>query len=184
MWFQEAERIYLVPIGKIQWWLLDETKDPLQELFGKEVFIHNGIDFPYELVSRDREQLHSTRLIDTLAGLGLRGLVLGITDYDLYVPGLNFVFGEADPIEGTGVISIKRLKKQFQEDDVDQGILIERTIKEAVHEMGHLFGLKHCPASHCAMHFSDTVEATDGKEKAFCEACYMTLAQIIKDSGP
>jgi predicted Zn-dependent protease len=37
------------------------------------------------------------------------GLQLGVTDVDLYVPDLNFVFGEADAKRGVAVFSIARL---------------------------------------------------------------------------
>jgi predicted Zn-dependent protease len=60
------------------------------------------------------------------------------------------------------VISIARLKG---------ALLEERTIKEAVHELGHVFLLRHCPTPECVMHFSNSLQDTDYKSKEFCPEC-------------
>ncbi len=39
--------------------------------------------------------------------------MLGIVDVDLYVPKLNFVFGETDVAYGVCVISLVRLRQEF-----------------------------------------------------------------------
>ena len=66
--------------------------------------------------------------------------VLGVTDVDLYVPGLNFVFGEAECPGRAAIISLCRLRSEFYGDSSDSGLLVERSVKEAVHEVGHTLG--------------------------------------------
>jgi archaemetzincin len=40
-----------------------------------------------------------------------------------------------------------------------------------VHELGHTFGLRHCPDWRCVMTSSHAVERLDVKEADFCPRC-------------
>ncbi|NOZ25807.1 MAG: archaemetzincin family Zn-dependent metalloprotease [Nitrospirae bacterium] len=178
MWFQEAKRIFILPAGKIQWWLLSEVKEHVQDVFGKETVIAEEMPLPAAVLNRDRGQIHSTGLIEAIAERGYNGMVLGMIDFDLYVPGLNFVFGEADPAEGVAVVSIARLREEFYGREPDQDLLLQRTLKEAIHEMGHLYSLKHCPDPVCVMHFSNSITETDRKSKEFCSVCIRIMKNL------
>jgi len=179
MWFQEAKRIFILPVGKIQWWLLSETRGHIQKVFGKETVIAEEMPLPAGVLNRDRGQIYSTGLIEAVVMRGDNGMVLGVTDFDLFVPGLNFVFGEADPAEGVAVVSITRLKEEFYGRGADQELLLQRTLKESIHEMGHLYSLKHCPDPVCVMHFSNSIEETDRKSKEFCSVCIKILKESL-----
>ncbi len=96
-------------------------------------------------------------------------LALIITDKDLYVDGLNFVFGYAPG--RAGIISLARLDQRFYGLPPDRRLYLERAVKEAVHEIGHLLGLHHCRDRGCVMFFSNTIEDTDRKGSVPCEAC-------------
>ena len=100
-----------------------------------------------------------------------RERVVGITDVDLYVPRLNFVFGEADIVSGTAIVSLCRLRQEYYGLAPDEALFLERATKEIVHEMGHTFGLGHCPNNKCVMHFSNSLADTDLKEAHFCNKC-------------
>jgi archaemetzincin len=93
------------------------------------------------------------------------GPILGVTNQDLNVPDLNFVFGEADPASQVAVISngVRGVKKRK--------LFHERAIKEAVHEVGHIYGLGHCANPDCVMRFSNSLSDTDKKGPEFCEGC-------------
>ncbi len=134
--------------------------------------IHVTLDLKAYLAT-ERGQYHATLI---LAGL-LRHLpqpdakVLGVTPVDLYIPVLTFVFGQSQ-LDGPGsLISTYRLRSEFYGLPEDEGLLIERTIKEAVHELGHSFGLVHCPDFECVMHSSSNVEEVDLKGTGFCRDC-------------
>jgi len=101
---------------------------------------------------------------------------LGITDKDLFVPRLNFVFGEADPAAGVAVISTFRLRPEFYGQEPNLERLQARVLKEAVHELGHVFGLEHCDSRFCIMHFSNTIADSDLKGPGFCRECEIRLA--------
>lgn len=103
--------------------------------------------------------------------------MLGLVEADLFAPGLNFVFGEADIAGNRAVIALPRLRQEFYGLPSDDRLFRERTIKEAVHEMGHTYGLGHCPNPICVMHFSNSLYDTDLKRWKFCAACKVRLKQ-------
>ncbi|NJE60803.1 archaemetzincin family Zn-dependent metalloprotease [Thermococcus sp. 21S7] len=106
--------------------------------------------------------------------------VLGITSLDLYEEGLNFVFGLAHAGLGAAVISTFRLRPESYGDAPDEGLFIERAIKEAMHELGHVFGLGHCPDERCVMHFSNSILDTDIKEPVYCPVCFGRLKKNLE----
>jgi len=95
--------------------------------------------------------------------------ILGIVDHDLYVPELNFVFGEASP--RVADISLTRLRQDFYNLSQDQSLFYKRALTEAVHELGHTYGLGHCEDPRCVMFFSNSLIDTDRKGSEFCPKC-------------
>jgi archaemetzincin len=120
-----------------------------------------------------RGQYHSTAILQRLHGLavdpGIR--VLGVTAHDLFVPIFTFVFGEAQLEGHCAVVSCYRLAEEHYGLPADEGKLRERLVKEAVHELGHTFGLAHCDDWRCVMASSHGVERLDVKGAEFCGEC-------------
>jgi len=121
----------------------------------------------------DRDQHHATLVLATL--LRWRpdpaAKVLGIVTVDLFIPVLTFVFGLAQ-LDGFGaVVSTFRLRSEYYGLPPDEGRLVDRAIKESVHELGHAFGLVHCNLVACVMHASTSVDEVDVKGSGFCERC-------------
>ncbi|MDA8168286.1 MAG: archaemetzincin family Zn-dependent metalloprotease [Nitrospiraceae bacterium] len=174
-WYGEAEKIYILPFGKLPDALLETIKDSVRERFGKETAIADAASLPLYSYDRSRHQCNSTAILEGIARMGLEGMALGAIDADLYASALNFVFGEADPVEGAAIISIARLREEFYGRTPDWPLLLERAVKESVHETGHLYGLSHCPDARCVMHFSNSLDDTDLKSSRFCPSCRTKL---------
>ncbi|NJE30828.1 archemetzincin [Thermococcus sp. 18S1] len=125
-----------------------------------------------------RNQFIGRVFLETLGGIkaktGARA-VLGITSLDLYEKGLNFIFGLAHPGMGAAIISTFRLRPEFYGEETTGNLLIERAVKEAMHELGHIFGLGHCPNRWCVMHFSNSILDTDVKGPYYCTSCELKL---------
>ena len=85
------------------------------------------------------------------------GLILGITEYDLYKTSHQYVFGSSSEAHRCAVISTHRLRSEFYGDPTDENALFQRMLKESVHEIGHALGLRHCYNARCAMYYSDSV---------------------------
>jgi archaemetzincin len=166
-------KIVLKPIGDIDRELLEKLKERLNQTFGCPVEIVLNDLNPQKAYDAGRNQYLATKLLSQLKKSGAtRGdKMLGIVDVDLYAPGLNFIFGQADIAAGTAVISLSRLRPEYYGSAPDEVLFLERTVKEAVHELGHTFGLEHCPDPKCVMHFSNSLADTDWKQAAFCSRC-------------
>jgi archaemetzincin len=169
--------ITLVPIGEVGKDILENLSRPLAEAFGQNTRVGDGFKLTESSWNRSRGQYLAYMLLAGLPTPATEDRVLGVVDVDIFAPGLNFVFGEADITGRRAIISLRRLRQEFYGLPKDENIFQERTVKEAVHELGHTYGLKHCPNPACVMHFSNRLEDTDLKDRKFCPACKVRLKQ-------
>jgi len=165
--------ISLVPIGQIDGDHLELLGEQLASRFGAACLIQpqrqNG-EFAY---SRARGQYHSTEILKRLVQdpHAESWRILGVTDLDLYIPILTFVFGEAQFAAAAALVSTHRLRPEFYGMPQDPELLQARLLKEALHELGHTFGLRHCSDYLCVMSSSHSAERIDLKQAEFCPAC-------------
>jgi archaemetzincin len=123
---------------------------------------------------------HSSRVM--LAWLSERlpegeAKLLGVTDVDLFIPVLTFVFGEAQLGGGAAVVSLARLREP-----TSARLTGERLVKEAVHEVGHTFGLVHCRSNACVMARSPAIPAVDVKTVRLCDDCRARYGYLRESS--
>jgi len=120
-----------------------------------------------------RGQYHSTAILERLQSMVPNGhsRLLGVTAVDLFVPIFTFVFGEAQVGGRCAVASTYRLTEEHYGLPSDEVKLHERLVKEAAHELGHTYGLRHCEDWECVMASSHSVELVDVKSAEFCEEC-------------
>lgn len=164
-----AERISIIPFGSVKADIIIEVESYVGLTFGKTVIINRPLQPYKEAYNTQRNQYSAQKFlnhpeINTEGGMR----VLCITDVDLYLPDLNYVFGFADESRCIAVVSTSRLKKGNEK-------VIERVIKTSIHELGHTYGLQHCNNQKCVMFFSYTVSDTDYKGKDFCIKCQRKL---------
>lgn len=169
------KKIALRPIGNIDPWMLEGLSQALGATFGKAVDIKAPFDELNHAYDPRRDQYLSTAFLEAMSMAEDEERALGVCDIDLYVPGLNFVFGEADPRRKRAVISLYRLRQERYGLPREERLFAERAGKEAIHELGHTYGLGHCGDQSCVMHFSNSLSETDRKRALFCGSCNRKL---------
>ncbi len=130
---------------------------------------------PASAYDRARGQYRAERLLALARELGGRR-ILGITARDIYSEGLNFAFGIADSPGRAAVVSLFRLHVGATE-----ATFRARAVKEAIHELGHTLGLRHCANPLCVMHFSNWLPDTDAKTSRLCDNCLLRAGRRRAD---
>ncbi len=164
-------KITLESLGDIVDEMMESLKYSVAGVFHCPVEVGAGLTGLAQAYNADRRQYLSSKLLTSVGKPDIQARVVCIVDIDLYVPRLNFVFGEADAVSGTAIVSLFRLRQEYYGLAPDDVLLLERATKEIVHELGHTFGLGHCPNGKCVMHFSNSLADTDLKGSGFCSDC-------------
>ncbi|MGD8505086.1 MAG: archaemetzincin family Zn-dependent metalloprotease [Candidatus Bathyarchaeota archaeon] len=179
----------ILRIGTVDVNILKEVKNGLSEIYPETecLILNEALSIPTDTYNRTRQQFRSTRILERINKHVTRtqvGRILGVTEVDLYASQLNFVFGEAMCPGKAAVISVLRLKPEFYGDPADSGLFINRCIKEAVHEIGHTLGLRHCKNPNCVMFFSNSISDTDRKRQSLCDKCYSKIVKLLGVKSP
>jgi archaemetzincin len=174
----------ILPIGDVESAVLVHVGEGLPRVFPdtKCHVVEERLPLLENALDKKRGQYRSNQILIAIQSYAAKkGLsrILGVLDVDIFVPELNFVFGEAAFPGKAALISLWRLKPEFYGDSANGNVLVERSLKEAVHEIGHTLGLKHCQRFSCVMHFSNSIFDTDRKQNLFCDGCYLQASIAI-----
>ncbi len=165
--------IFLAPIKFHNNLLLQNLVTELSKRFFCKINLINLNVNLDDFFSMERKQYFSTQIIAEAIKLTdeFIGKIIMLTDVDIFVPALTFVFGEAQLNGKHSILSVCRLHEEFYSGISNENLLLERTIKEILHELGHNYGLRHCADWDCVMHASNGIEEVDIKGNTFCSKC-------------
>ena len=112
---KQDETICLLALGEVDKEILSYLQSELEKVFEREVKLVDNLEHPDYAYNPKRDQYHSSEILEKMKRKKFEGCnrVLGIGDIDMYVPSLNFVFGEADFYDRVAVISLTRLKQEY-----------------------------------------------------------------------
>jgi archaemetzincin len=147
------------------------------------------INLEKSFYNKQRQQYEASKILNKITSISRSEQVfrtLGVIEQDIYVEDLNFVFGLARSPKTTipwqpvgALISILRLRETFYRRPQNDILFQERILKEAIHELGHTFGLSHCNKI-CIMRFSNSLADTDNKPVKFCNSCLEYLKKFFE----
>jgi archaemetzincin len=181
-----VNELCLVSIGSVPENALQWIEAAAAEWFPLPIRRLPAIAIPDGAYDARRDQYQSVEIMKMLAKLSPSGngsRILGVVDVDLSIPMLSFLFGQAQFEGRVAVISLCRLHQEFYGLPAQENLLRERTVKEALHELGHTFGLVHCSEPSCAMSLATHIELVDAKVEQFCTQCGLQLVQRFSREG-
>lgn len=176
--------ICIMPLGEFsptERRIISLTAEFMGHYFGVPVRVTD--DLPLSLIPKRARRVHpewgmkqiqSTYILDSVLEPRLPDDALAciaFTASDLWPgEGWNFVFGQASLHRRVGVWSI------YRNGDPDAGeagfkLCLLRTMKTAVHEMGHMISMKHCILFECNMCGSNHRVESDRRPIALCPEC-------------
>jgi archaemetzincin len=180
-------KIGILPVGQVDQAVLLGIEQGLVKIFPETTcnIIMEDMPVPRNAFDKKRCQYKSSFILNEIRVYADRKeefqRILGVIDVDIFVPELNYVFGEAYTPGKAALISLFRLKPEFCKEAANPELFLNRALKEAVHELGHTLGLKHCPRPTCVMHFSNSIFDTDKKQSLLCDQCYLQAAVAISN---
>lgn len=175
----------LIPIGSVADQALRWIEDAASEWFPMPIRRLPALPIPAGAFDAKRNQYQSVEFMKMLAQVAPKNgsRILGITDVDLAIPMLSFLFGQAQFEGPIAVVSLCRLHQEFYGLPSQDDLLRERTVKEVLHELGHTFGLVHCSEPTCAMSLATHIALVDAKAERYCDRCGLQLVQRFSREG-
>lgn len=163
--------------------LMDAIREQTARTLGVQARLYRHHERPTDAFDARRGQHSSTAILKWLVGREQPGhRTLAVTDVDLFIPVLTFVYGEAQLGGQAAVVSTARLALE-QEGRHDPALVIDRVVKECVHELGHTFGLLHCDTPGCVMTRSVNLLEVDAKRTTLCEPCDTRYQELRRKDG-
>ncbi len=175
------KNIFLQPVGALDEHRLVAVESAIHTEFNVEVRRLVAAGTPKYAFDAVRRQFNSELILRSLIGQqpNERRKILAVTDVDLFIPMLSFVYGQAQLNGKVSVVSVARMRQEFYGLPESPDLTLKRTTKESLHELGHLFGLTHCLERTCPMALATVISQIDGKGESFCSNCSFLLDRAL-----
>ena len=157
--------------------VLTQIKSHLSEIIPTKIIykkINNNLS---DYFHKERQQYNAGRIIEAYTSGKKINKSIILTSVDLYIPIFTFVFGLAKLNGEVGIVSAHRLSNEFYGLPGNEKLFRTRLLKEIIHELGHLYNLRHCNNYICVMASSTTVDDLDIKHTEFCALCRKTFIE-------
>lgn len=143
----------------------------LRKYFPNVRVMPNNINLPSQYFNKERNRYLASGLLDELAKHRNNDAVIGVTDYIIFKPNKKSdtfgIMGMSYTNTFKSIVSTK-IPLDGKEQSKDN------ICKLALHELGHGFGLKHCPNETCYMvDAEETMKIVNAL--GFCESCKHVL---------
>lgn len=172
-----APRAQVIPLGRVNQVACAVAAANLQAILGLACGQEAVRPLDQEAYLAVRRQYNAEKLLIALEQDLPPGLIrVGVTDGDLCLPVLSYVYGQAMVGGRTALVSTHRLGGDDRQ-QVPRDLLYERLAKVVCHEAAHALGLEHCRQPGCLMRFSAGLENLDALELHFCPTCRVELAR-------
>ena len=177
----DLQNITLISFGYFEEDFLKKIADSVKYEFLFSVNIKEGRLDLSEFYDPVRRQYNGTKLIKQVDSSFSSDSykTLGLFSIDLFIPILTYIFGQAFLNGRTGIASLYRLSNERYGMNTDDKFILDRFIKEVIHELGHTFGLVHCHIQTCVMRSSTYVEDIDQKSSNLCPKCRSDISSIL-----
>jgi len=168
-----VKTVCVIAIGSVPGQVLEWVESVAAEWCPWPIQRLPALELPEGAYDAKRGQYQSVEFMKAVARSTPRDAVriLGVTEVDLAIPMLTFVFGQAQLDGPVAVLSLCRLRQEFYGQREEEGLLRERVVKEVLHELGHTFGLTHCSEAKCVMSLATHIGLVDIKSERYCARC-------------
>jgi len=177
--------ITLVTFGFFEQDFLEQIARVVQIEFDYPVNLREGRIDLGEFYDPARRQYNGNSILKFVDSMSFPDSIktLGIFNVDLFIPILTYIFGQAFLKGNSGIASIYRLNNERYGLPANSELLLDRSKKEVIHELGHTFGLIHCENPICVMHSSTYLEDVDQKKMQLCHHCHEKLSEFGKNTN-
>jgi archaemetzincin len=169
--------VHVLPLGMLDDDIVVTVEQGIRRTFGLDVRWLHAEETPEYAYDTARHQYSSELILRNLIKRCPDGALrfLAVTDVDLFIPMLTFVYGQAQLNGKVSVVSTARMHQEFYTLPKNRTLTLNRIRKESVHELGHTFGLTHCPLPACPMSIATSVDQLDVKGDELCRSCIRRL---------
>lgn len=179
---QEKLLVAVQPLGKIKPELLEKVKAQIKQSYDVKVVIKPELPLPKEAYYPAGGRYRAEKILAYLRKIDTSSTrIMGVTDKDISTTKGKYpdwgIIGLGDIGGRACVVSTFRMRGTKTK--CSQKVFEERCSKVIAHELGHTFGLKHCPAAGCLMQDYKGTVHTITTLSDFCMSCKEKLAQSV-----